>query len=239
MPRTRTILTLLGAGAAAVAAARRRRHTHSHGNGHAAPHTTEGGTLVGGAPLYDTLTGLALGRFFDGIAANVAATSPQDAEVLEVGCGPGHLALRLAVDHHLAVSGVDLDPAMVDRAIANAERRDIAGDPAPDFQVADVASLPFADASFDVVVSTLSLHHWADPAAGLAEISRVLRPEGRALIWDLRPGSRIPMGPGHGDIPDPAADLDDLPLRLERAHAWRWPFRLAVTQRTELVRTPS
>ncbi|HKQ18059.1 MAG TPA: methyltransferase domain-containing protein, partial [Solirubrobacterales bacterium] len=43
------------------------------------------------------------------------------------------------------------------------------------------------DGSFDVVVSTLSLHHWSDPAAVFAEIGRVLRPGGVALVYDLRP----------------------------------------------------
>jgi ubiquinone/menaquinone biosynthesis C-methylase UbiE len=56
--------------------------------------------------------------------------------------------------------------------------------------VGDVAALAFPDRSFDLVVSTLSMHHWADPAAGLAEIGRALRPGARALIWDFRPGVR-------------------------------------------------
>jgi SAM-dependent methyltransferase len=52
---------------------------------------------------------------------------------------------------------------------------------------ATAASLPFPDGSFNLVVSTLSMHHRALPTAGLAEIGRVLRPGGRALIWDFRP----------------------------------------------------
>jgi SAM-dependent methyltransferase len=48
------------------------------------------------------------------------------------------------------------------------------------------------------------MHHWADPAAGLAEIGRVLCPGARALIWDLRPGVRPHLfGPRHAHIPDP------------------------------------
>jgi SAM-dependent methyltransferase len=54
-----------------------------------------------------------------------------------------------------------------------------------EFRVGDVASLPFADASFDAVVSTFSLHHWPDPAKGLEEIYRVLRPGGVARIYDV------------------------------------------------------
>lgn len=55
------------------------------------------------------------------------------------------------------------------------------------FVLADATLLPLADRSFDVVVSTLSLHHWADPAGVFAELGRVLRPGGVALIYDLRP----------------------------------------------------
>jgi ubiquinone/menaquinone biosynthesis C-methylase UbiE len=49
-----------------------------------------------------------------------------------------------------------------------------------------VAALPFASESFDLVVSSLSAHHWEDPDAGAAEIARVLRPGGRLLIYDFK-----------------------------------------------------
>lgn len=48
--------------------------------------------------------------------------------------------------------------------------------------------MPFPDASFDLVVSSLSAHHWPDSAAGFAEIRRVLRPGGHALVYDLPAG---------------------------------------------------
>ena len=77
---------------------------------------------------------------------------------------------------------------MIERARANAERSGHGGGRRPSFLVADVSSLTFPDASFDVIVSTLSMHHWTDPTAGLNEIGRVLRPDGRALVWDFRGG---------------------------------------------------
>ena len=88
------------------------------------------------------------------------------------------------------MTGLDLDPAMIARAAANTDRAANRGGRRPSFLVGDVAALAFPDGSFDLVVSTLSMHHWADPAAGLAEIGRVLRLGARTLIWDFRPGVR-------------------------------------------------
>jgi len=95
-----------------------------------------------------------------------------------------------------------------------------------------VASLPFADESFDLVVSTLSMHHWAHAPAGLAEIARVLRPGARALVWDFRRGF-IPL---HAHMPDPIAQVHGSPLRVVGARPWRWPWRLRLLQRLELER---
>jgi ubiquinone/menaquinone biosynthesis C-methylase UbiE len=94
-----------------------------------------------------------------------------------------------------------------------------------------VAALAFPDQSFDLVVSTLSMHHWANPTAGLAEISRVLRLGGRALIWDLRPGAL----PFHPHAPDPVRHTHGAPLRLVSTTHWRWPWKLPLTQRIELL----
>ena len=54
------------------------------------------------------------------------------------------------------------------------------------YTVADVAYLPHADASVDLVVSSLSLHLWADVPAGLTEVRRVLKPGGAAWIYDVK-----------------------------------------------------
>src|SRR5262245_707028 len=121
-----------------------------------------GGILIGGAALYDALSHrLLLGSLFRRIAADVASAAPEGARVLEVGCGPGHLSILLAREHGLEVTGLDLDPAMIDLAKANAERSTKNAD-RPSFLVGDVSSMSFPDGSFDLVVSTLSMHHWAD-----------------------------------------------------------------------------
>ena len=196
-----------------------------------------GGILIGDAVAYDEMSRRVLGSLFGSIAADVAAVAPDGARVLEVGCGPGHLSIRLARQHGLDVTGIDLDPAMIERARANADR---AGEgfgrlPAwrlPSFLVGDVASMPFPEGSFDLVVSTLSMHHWANPTAGLAEIDRVLRQGARALVWDFRQG----FLPFHARLPDPVERTHGAPLRVVSATPWRWPWGFNLTQRIELVR---
>jgi SAM-dependent methyltransferase len=231
--KLRRLLLLFGVGAVATAAV---RHVRS---GTTATHA-EGGILIGDTAVYDGWSRYLFGAFYSGIAADVAALAPPSARVLDVGCGTGQLSIRLA-QRGLTVNGLDLDPHMIERAQANSERAvdraaaDGSKLAAPEFVVGDAASLPFADASFDVVVSTLSLHHWDDPTAGLAEIARVLRPTGRALIWDLRPG----MLPFHGGAPDPLDSVHGAPLRLVAATPWRWPWRLKLSQRIELVPLPA
>jgi len=222
MPRLRTIAMMLGGAAAAAAVL---RHTRGPA-GLEAP----GGIVMGDAAGYDSISRLLLGSFYDSVAADVAAAAPTGARVLDVGCGPGHLANRLAGDHCLEVTGLDLDPSMIERAQANAGRM-LADGRQPTFVAGGVDALPFPDASFDLVTSTLSMHHWSDPTAGLAEIGRVLRPGGRALIWDIRPG----VVPLHRHQPDPLGKVAGSALRLMSATPWRWPWRLALTQRIELV----
>jgi SAM-dependent methyltransferase len=222
MPRLRTVAIMLGGAGAAVAVLR-----HTRGSGGL---QTPGGIIMGDAARYDSLSGLLLGSFYASVAADVAAVAPAGGRVLDVGCGPGHLANRLARDHGLEVTGLDLDPAMIERARANAEPA-VAAECQPTFVVGGVAALPFPEGSFDLVVSTLSMHHWADATAGLAEIGRVLRPGGRALIWDIRPG----VVPLHRHQPDPLDSIAGSPLHLAGATPWRWPWRLALTQRIELV----
>jgi len=222
MARPRTYLAMAGLAAGAVAAVRRLRGSPM---GLHAP----GGILMRDAAAYDLQSRLLLGPFFRAVAADVAACAPIGARVLEVGCGPGHLSIRLARDHGFAVSGLDLDPAMIERARANAERSATA-EHRPSFAVGDVAALPFPDGSFDLVVSTLSMHHWADPVAGATEIGRVMRPGGRALVWDIRPG----VVPLHRHQPDPVGRIHGSPLRVVSAAAWPWPWRLKLVQRIAL-----
>jgi ubiquinone/menaquinone biosynthesis C-methylase UbiE len=103
-------------------------------------------------------------------------------EVLEIGSGAGAMAAGiLAGTPDARVTASDLDPAMVR---VSARRLTPFGSRA-DVRVADATALPFEDASFDVVVSFLMLHHVGAWETALGEVVRVLRPGGRFLGYDL------------------------------------------------------
>jgi SAM-dependent methyltransferase len=114
-----------------------------------------------------------------------AVTAVSAGGAADLGCGPGDLVMTLAqMAPGLAVTGVDLSEEMLAQAEERAEALGL-GDRVS-FRQGDAADIPFPDGSLDLVVSTLSLHHWSDPVAVLDEIARVLRPGGSFLIFDLR-----------------------------------------------------
>ncbi len=105
---------------------------------------------------------------------------PSGARILDVGCGPGHVALMLAQEHPSAsVTGVDYSATQVKAAARLKTRRRVHN---CDFLRANAMCLPFDDASFDLVVSFASIKHWPDTCRGLKEIRRVLAPDGAAFV---------------------------------------------------------
>jgi ubiquinone/menaquinone biosynthesis C-methylase UbiE len=116
-------------------------------------------------------------------SADVALRAvPDPAAVLDVGCGTGALLRTLAdrLPAGVALAGVDPAPTMIEVG-----RAAVGANPRVRLARATAEHLPFGDASFDLVVSTVSFAHWADQPAGLAEIARVLRPDGRLVLVDL------------------------------------------------------
>jgi len=119
------------------------------------------------------------------MARTVVADLPPGGRLLDVGTGPGRLLLAIArLRPDVEAVGIDPSPDMVDRAESHARAAGVGGRVTA--RVATAEDLPFPDSSFDVVVSSLSAHHWADPARGVVEQARVLRPGGHLWVCDLR-----------------------------------------------------
>ena len=112
----------------------------------------------------------------------LAATEvPAPKAILDVGCGTGRL-LRAAEDLFPAarLEGVDAASEMVRYAQAALPTGSRIR-----YQNAVAEKLPFGNAEFDLVFSTMTFHHWADQRAGIAEVARVLAPGGRWLLADF------------------------------------------------------
>jgi ubiquinone/menaquinone biosynthesis C-methylase UbiE len=133
--------------------------------------------------LYDVLARRVLRGLYRRIAADIALAAPLDGTVLDVGTGPGVLLAEIArARPDLHVTGIDLSEDMV--AAAGRNTREFAG--RVRVQAGDVTGLPFADGTFDLIVTSFSLHHWDDIDAAVPELARVLRPGGRLYVYDFR-----------------------------------------------------
>jgi len=131
------------------------------------------------AAAYLTSTVHAQGEDLDLLAKTVAKRPL--AAALDLGCGGGHAAFLLAPLVG-SVIAYDLSEAMLGTVSAEASRRSLTNVAT---RQGSAERLPFADKSFDIVVSRYSAHHWRDLAAGLREARRVLKPGGLAVFMDV------------------------------------------------------
>lgn len=133
-------------------------------------------------------------------SADVAlAVMPIPLRVLDVGCGTGVL-LREMVDrlpNALEIAGVDPSEGMLRVAREHTP-------PQVQFFRAGAERLPFENGRFDLVVSTMSFHHWAAQAAGLQEVARVLAPDGTFVLVDYS-ARWIRRAGGRTDVRNPKA----------------------------------
>ena len=114
-------------------------------------------------------------RFVDAVAAG------PDTTILDVACGPGIVTVGLAAKAR-AVVAFDLTPEMLLRA---RDRCAKAGLTNVSFEQGSATALPFPDATFDGVVTRLSVHHFDSPRRVLAEMFRVLKPGGVFVLADV------------------------------------------------------
>ena len=177
-------------------------------------------------------------RFFFGPIqeSTIAEAARESGEVnaaLDVGCGTGQLLRRMATRYpDTELLGVDPAPGMVRQAQAASDRR-------IEFRNAAAEKLPFADAHFDVVLTTLSFHHWADQRQGLHEVRRVLRDGGLFVLTDALGPGRLHWLVAHwrneGRFHSPDG-LDEM-LAAERLHTvrrvsvpWRWQVKVTLAR---------
>jgi SAM-dependent methyltransferase len=147
----------------------------------------------------------------DALQMIVNAASPgSDDRVLDVACGGGLVAMAFA-PHVRHATGIDVTPAMLDRARKTAAERGLAN---ISWDQGDVTALPYADGSFTIVATRFSFHHFLDPLGVLREMVRVCAPSGSIVVADSCPSEE----------PAKAAAFNRLELLRDPSHARALPL---------------
>jgi len=108
-----------------------------------------------------------------------AAPHPEDT-LLDVACGGGIVVCAFA-RHVKHATGLDMTPAMLDRARHLAAEKGFAN---VEWRRGDVAALPYPDGAFTIVTTRFAMHHFPDPEKVLREMARVCAPGGRIVVAD-------------------------------------------------------
>jgi ubiquinone/menaquinone biosynthesis C-methylase UbiE len=163
--------------------------TQKDSNARSGPETA--GATLHKASQYDLhtrLIGLGINGANSRMVVEMAKIKPGD-NVLDVGCGTGNLTLtaKKYAGTSGSVYGVDASPEMIAEARKKAEHSGLAAI----FEVGLIEKLPYPDATFEVVISRLVIHHLPDDLKlrGFSEILRVLKPGGFLFLTDFKPPS--------------------------------------------------
>lgn len=141
------------------------------------------------AQAYDRISRWPQFRFLRRIILREIKKCRPEGTIVDIGCGPGYLIKLIAKFYSdLNIIGIDVAEAILQAARDNLDLESLGG--RVKFQQGDIQKLPLEDNTVDFVVSTLSLHHWAEPSQAIIEIQRVLKPGGQFLIFDLRRDAR-------------------------------------------------
>jgi ubiquinone/menaquinone biosynthesis C-methylase UbiE len=119
---------------------------------------------------------------FQALAERLAKAIRPGTRILEVAPGPGYLAIEIAKRGQFAITGLDISKTFVEIATANASRASVK----IDFQHGNASAMPFADDTFDLILCRAAFKNFSEPLEAMNEMHRVLKPQGRAVIIDLR-----------------------------------------------------
>jgi ubiquinone/menaquinone biosynthesis C-methylase UbiE len=141
------------------------------------------------AEAYDRISRMPQFRLIRRSFVNKLKKYNVEGTITDIGCGPGYLLQSIVKEFPKNnLIGVDISKEMVEKAKANLASMGYSE--RIEFRQGAADSLPFEDDTQDFIVSTFSLHHWADPGASFKEIFRVLKPGGQMLIFDFRRDAR-------------------------------------------------
>ena len=114
-------------------------------------------------------------------AARFASGLPDGVNILEVAPGPGYFAIEMARLNRFHVTGLDISHTFVEIASENARQAGVS----VDFRQGSASDMPFAKESFDIIICQAAFKNFSQPDKAIAEMYRVLRNGGTAIIQDM------------------------------------------------------
>jgi ubiquinone/menaquinone biosynthesis C-methylase UbiE len=137
-----------------------------------------------GSVFYNAISSSAIFMKHYELAAEDILSHCSQGALLDIGTGPARLLLKLHQQSPgMRLVGIDSSSAMITKAKQNVAEAGLLE--FVEIKLGSANNIPFPEQSFDIVVSTVSMHHWKQPEACLNEIYRVLKDNSYAIIYDL------------------------------------------------------
>ena len=170
-----------------------------------------------GTTFYNTISSTGIfQRNYELVASDIISYG-SEGSILDIGTGPGRLLIELHRQSlMLRLTGIDVSSSMVSKARKNIADAGLSCE--IKVEEGNASHMPFDDGSFDIVVSTGTIHHWKDPVAGLNEVYRVLKKGGYALMYDIVSDTPASV------LKETARQFGRLKIMLLWLHAFEEPF---------------
>ena len=122
------------------------------------------------------------------MAKQLVQKIPVNGSVLEIAPGPGYFCIELARLGNFRITGLDISKSFVEIARRNAADAGLS----IDFREGNASAMPFSDSTFDFTFCQAAFKNFSEPAKAIAEMHRVLKPHGTAVIADMRRDASAP-----------------------------------------------